>query len=60
MTPGTEEFSALLKDTIDHLHEHADSEEVEDLPLLEAQLGSENSEKAAKSFMRTKMFVPTR
>jgi hypothetical protein len=60
ITPGSEEHPKLLKDIMDHLHKHNDSEEREDLPLLEPYLGSEGSVAAAKSFSRTKKFVPTR
>ena len=35
-------------------------EEEEDLPALEKGLGDERSEELARSFGRTKMFVPTR
>jgi hypothetical protein len=43
-----------------HLRKHNDSEENEDLPLLEPSLGTEGSLAAATSFTRTKKFVPTR
>ncbi|KIJ29390.1 hypothetical protein M422DRAFT_269227 [Sphaerobolus stellatus SS14] len=36
-----------------HLHEHNDSEEVNDLPGLEPHLGSEGTKEAAQSFSRT-------
>ncbi|KAG6919344.1 hypothetical protein DXG01_006891 [Tephrocybe rancida] len=58
--PGTSEHEALLKSIMDHLHEHNDSEEQQDLPLLEPALGEEGSKSAAASFTRTKQFVPTR
>ncbi|PPR04198.1 hypothetical protein CVT24_010746 [Panaeolus cyanescens] len=60
LTPGTEEYSALLKSVMDHLRPHNDSEEQKDLPLLEKAIGSEASASAASSFKRTKKFVPTR
>ncbi|KXN87318.1 hypothetical protein AN958_08943 [Leucoagaricus sp. SymC.cos] len=60
MTPGSEEHTALLKDVIDHLKEHATKEEREDLPALTSALSSNQSLSAGKSFMRTKKFVPTR
>jgi hypothetical protein len=43
-----------------HLRPHNDSEEQEDLPLLEPHLGKEGSKEAASSFSRTKQFLPTR
>lgn len=60
MTPGSPEYDSLLKDVMAHLHEHNDSEEQKDLPMLEPQLGPDNSKSAAASFSRTKKFVPTR
>ena len=60
MAPGTPEYDSLLKEIMDHLHEHNDSEEQKDLPLLEPKIGQEDSHKAATSFTRTKKFVPTR
>lgn len=43
-----------------HLRPHNDSEEQEDLPLLEPKLGEKASKEAAAQFSRTKKFVPTR
>jgi uncharacterized surface protein with fasciclin (FAS1) repeats len=60
LSPGTAEHFAILKDVMDHLKPHNDSEEHTDLPKLEEAIGAEESEKAAKSFSRTKMFAPTR
>jgi len=60
LTPGTSEHASLLKDIMEHLKPHNDSEEQRDLPLLELALGLNNSEIAAASFTRTKKFVPTR
>jgi len=59
LTPGTPEYDSLLKTVMDHLHEHNDSEEVNDLPVLEPKLGHEGSIAAAKSFKQTKKLVPT-
>ncbi|KAL5478709.1 hypothetical protein ACEPAI_1986 [Sanghuangporus weigelae] len=56
----SEEYDALLKEIMEHLHQHNDSEETKDLPLLEPVIGSEGSQKAAESFKMTKKFVPTR
>lgn len=60
LSPGTAEHLAVLKDVMDHLKPHNDNEEHTDLPKLENAIGAEESEKAAKSFSRTKMFAPTR
>jgi hypothetical protein len=60
LSPGTAEHMATLKDVMDHLKPHNDSEEHTDLPMLEKAIGTEDSEKAARSFSRTKMFAPTR
>ncbi|KAI0051513.1 hypothetical protein FA95DRAFT_1554328 [Auriscalpium vulgare] len=58
--PGTAEYDTTLKKVMDHLRPHNDSEEQEDLPLLEPHLGPDGSTSAAQSFSRTKKFVPTR
>lgn len=50
----------MLKGVMTHLHKHNDSEENDDLPLLEPALGPDGSEAAAQSFSHTKKFVPTR
>jgi hypothetical protein len=60
LSPGTAEHMATLKDVMDHLKPHNDSEEHTDLPMLEKAIGAEDSENAARSFSRTKMFAPTR
>ncbi|KAL0958956.1 hypothetical protein HGRIS_014268 [Hohenbuehelia grisea] len=60
LTPGTSEYDKTIAQVMDHLHEHNDSEEQKDLPLLEPKLGTEGSKEAASSFSRTKKFVPTR
>lgn len=49
-------LQALFKD----LKQHIQEEEDRDLLALEASLEDHISEKLAKSFERTKMFVPTR
>lgn len=60
LTAGTSDHSETLKQIMTHLHEHNDSEEQEDLPLLEPKLGAERSKSVAAEFSRTKKFVPTR
>jgi len=57
---GTSEHSNILKDVMDHLRTHIREEEEVDFPQLESALGYEKSMKVAKSFARTKNFVPTR
>ncbi len=42
------------------LTQHIKEEETSDLPSLEAAIPAGDSEKMAKSFDRTKMFVPSR
>ncbi|KAI5117019.1 hypothetical protein M0805_000003 [Coniferiporia weirii] len=60
LDPGSKKYDEVLSEVMKHLHEHNDSEELNDLPLLEPAMGVESSEKAAASFSRTKKFVPTR
>jgi hypothetical protein len=43
-----------------NLNEHIKEEENDDLPALESALQLEDSEALARSFGRTKKFVPTR
>lgn len=50
----------LLFQLMENLSEHIKEEENDDLPKLEAALSEEDSESYAKSFGRTKMFVPSR
>lgn len=58
------EFKQTLKTLMSSLAEHIKEEETRDLPALEAALASssnvQDTETLAKSFKRTKMFVPTR
>ena len=42
------------------LHTHIEHESQEDMPRLEKAISQEESEKIAKSFARTKQFVPTK
>lgn len=49
-----------MQDIMDHLKPHNESEENEDLPLLEEAIGIPGSADAAKSFRWTKKLVPTR
>lgn len=58
------EYIPQLKKLYQHLEDHIKEEEKDDLPALEKALTSEenrgSSESLAKSFSRTKMFVPSR
>ncbi|PPQ76647.1 hypothetical protein CVT26_013901 [Gymnopilus dilepis] len=60
LKPGTSEHANLLKTIVETLKPHNDSEEQEDLPLLQNTIGHDESSKAAASFKRTKKFAPTR
>lgn len=60
LSAGTVEYDDTVKQVMDHLRPHNDSEETVDLPKLEAKLGDELSEKSARDFELTKKFVPTR
>lgn len=60
LSPGSDKYDDTMKAVMDHLKPHNDSEEREDLPMLEEKLGPEGSKEAALSFKRTKQFVPTR
>jgi len=57
---GTTDFIPSLKSIMDDLAEHIKEEERDDLPALENALSTEDSERLAKSFGRTKAFVPSR
>ncbi|KAH8919893.1 hypothetical protein BT69DRAFT_1223552 [Atractiella rhizophila] len=59
MKVGTAEYDNLLLEIMEHLQEHNNSEELNDLPSLEEKLGQEASQSAAASFRRTKKFAPT-
>lgn len=58
------EYVPQLKKLYKHLEEHIQEEEKVDLPVLEKALASEenrgSSESLAKTFSRTKAFVPSR
>ncbi|KAF8838179.1 hypothetical protein BDN67DRAFT_971935 [Paxillus ammoniavirescens] len=60
MQVGTEEYNTLMSKMMAQLREHNDSEERNDLPLLEGVLHLDNSNEAAHRFNTTKRFVPTR
>ncbi|KAL2819968.1 hemerythrin HHE cation binding domain-containing protein [Aspergillus granulosus] len=58
--PSDPDFEPTLKALMSDLAQHIKEEEAEDLPKLEDAISAEESEKLAKSFGRTKMFVPSR
>ncbi|KAI1740552.1 HHE domain protein [Xylaria scruposa] len=60
MKPEDPNFSKTLEALWTSLSAHIKQEERDDLPTLEKALDENDSEKMAKSFGRTKMFVPTR
>lgn len=57
---GSDEFNSLMAQTHSELKEHADGEEKNDLPALEATFSGNSSDVAASEFARTKAFAPTR
>lgn len=60
MKPGTSDFIPTLKALMTDLAEHIKEEEKDDLPALQAVIDDTTAEKLAKSFGRTKAFVPSR
>ncbi|KAF9982349.1 hypothetical protein BGZ65_002956 [Modicella reniformis] len=54
------EFMTTINHLWEELTQHIKDEEENDLPSLEKALSEEESEKMEKSFMRSKMFAPTR
>jgi len=60
MTPGNPEFLPTLDALMKDLNQHIQEEENDDLPALESALQEDESESMAKSFGRTKAFVPSR
>jgi hypothetical protein len=63
MKPSDSDYIPKLKALMSELSEHIKEEENDDLPGLEKAIASsdkKDSEDLAKSFGRTKMFVPSR
>ena len=54
------DFEPTLKTLWTELDKHIKEEEADDLPLLEKHTPADESATLAKSFDRTKMFIPTR
>ncbi|CAG8078275.1 unnamed protein product [Penicillium nalgiovense] len=60
MAPSDSQFIPTIKELMKNLSEHIKEEETHDLPRLEEALSEEDSQTYARSFGRTKMFVPSR
>lgn len=60
MEPSDSQFESTLKALMKDLSQHIKEEERDDLPKLENALATEESERLATSFSRTKIFVPSR
>ncbi|PVH71633.1 hypothetical protein DL98DRAFT_577271 [Cadophora sp. DSE1049] len=60
LTPEKPEFLPTLEALMKDLNQHIQEEENDDLPALESALQEDESESMAKSFGRTKAFVPSR
>jgi len=62
MSSKDAEYVPKIKEIWTHLSEHIKDEEIKDLPAIESALQSSAgvSESMAKSFSKTKAFVPTR
>jgi len=60
LKPDDADFEPTIKTLMSNLSQHIKEEEQDDLPALEKALTDDESESVAKSFSRTKMFVPTR
>jgi len=60
LSPSSKEFEPTIKSLWDALSKHIEAEEADDLPKLEQAIPDGKSSQMAKSFERTKMFVPTR
>ncbi|KAJ5170440.1 uncharacterized protein N7500_003223 [Penicillium coprophilum] len=60
MTPSDIRFVPAIRELMENLSRHIKEEELNDLPKLEEALSQDESEDCAKTFSRTKMFVPSR
>jgi hypothetical protein len=60
MKPSDKEFDPTLGNIWQRLSHHIEDEEGTDLPALERNVPQDLRDKIARSFARTKMFVPTR
>jgi hypothetical protein len=60
LSPSDPKFAPLLKQLMHDLHTRIEHESQENMPHLKPTTPKEESEKIAKSFIRTKQIVPTR
>ena len=60
MNPSDAQFLPTIQALMNDLSRHIEEEETSDLVKLEDALDEEDSQSLAKSFGRTKMFVPSR
>ena len=60
MDPNSSEFVPTINDLMNALRSHMDNEENIDTPMLEEALTSRESEKLARWFEETKVFLPSR
>jgi len=60
LKPSSPEFISTLEALMKNLDQHIKEEENDDLPALETAISTDESEALAKSFGRTKAFVPSR
>jgi hypothetical protein len=60
LIPENPEFIPTLEALMKDLNQHIQEEENDDLPALESAIQNDESESIAKSFGRTKAFVPSR
>jgi hypothetical protein len=60
MNPSDAQFLPTIQTLMNDLSRHIEEEETSDLVKLEDALDEEDSQSLAKSFGRTKMFVPSR
>jgi hypothetical protein len=60
MKASDPDFIPTIKSLMSDLSQHIKEEEETDLPTLEDSIIKNDSESLAKSFERTKMFVPSR
>lgn len=60
LNASSPDFLQTIKSLMEDLSKHIKEEEEDDLPILEKTLNSSDSESMARSFGRTKAFVPSR
>ena len=60
MSTSDPEFEPTIKGLMADLSKHIEEEERDDLPALEKHLPTDETQKLAEKFGRTKKFIPTR